>query len=294
MLRFPRQAAMMALVSMLVIGCASHQPPAAVTMQTSTTLDAVSMAAGQLAETYGPKHVLVVFDLDNTLLAGVNELGSDAWYDWQSRLSKSDPCDPAVVADRLAVQGALFHLGSMRTTESDIPQRIDRLHSAGHPIMLLTARGSDFRLPTFREMRRNSLSFAGTMPASPDTGLISLPGAARPILYEQGAMLVAGQHKGDMLLGLFDHFGWRYPKAVVFADDKQKNVDAMAQALEPAGIAGRLIRYDGELARVEAFDEAAAQAQLSELYPTLLDLESLLGTANFDVPENMRSTTCAN
>ena len=182
----------------------------------------------------------------------------------------------------------------MRTTESDIPQRIDRLHSAGHPIMLLTARGSDFRLPTFREMRRNSLSFAGTMPASPDTGLISLPGAARPVLYEQGAMLVAGQHKGDMLLGLFDHFGWRYPKAVVFADDKQKNVDAMAQALEPAGIAGRLIRYDGELARVEAFDEAAAQAQLSELYPTLLDLESLLGTANFDVPENMRSTTCAN
>lgn len=288
--------AFVALFAIITLGCASKTPApdSGITIESTTTLEAVSVAASRLGGHYGHQNVLIVFDLDNTLLAGVNELGSDQWYDWQSRLSKAAPCDPAVVSDRLALQGALFHLGSMRRTEDGIPERIERLHANGHPVMLLTARGSEFRLPTFREMRRNGISFADTMPQPSQSGLQSLAGAKRPILYEQGAMLVAGQHKGNMLLGLFDHFGWPYPKAVVFADDKQKNIDAVAQALRKADIPGSLFRYDGELPRVEAFDEEAATATLEALYPSLLTLESLLGTANFDVPDTMRPASCPN
>ena len=62
----------------------------------------------ELAEKIGKENVMVVFDIDNTLLAMEQGLGADQWYEWQKELSENDLCNPGNVGNRLAVQGALY------------------------------------------------------------------------------------------------------------------------------------------------------------------------------------------
>ena len=52
----------------------------------------------ELVEKYSKENVLVVVDVDNTLLAMNQDLGSDQWYNWQSGLLKDDPSSPDLVA----------------------------------------------------------------------------------------------------------------------------------------------------------------------------------------------------
>jgi hypothetical protein len=72
--------------SALLPGCAStptpHELPPSKMVET-TDLAEVTDNALELARQVGTDRVLVVFDLDNTLLAMEQGLGSDQWYDWQ-------------------------------------------------------------------------------------------------------------------------------------------------------------------------------------------------------------------
>ena len=64
---------------------------------------------------YGAEHVLLVVDIDNTMLAMNRPLGSDQWFEWQDYLLKNEPDSPYLVADTfdglLEVQGLLYNLG---------------------------------------------------------------------------------------------------------------------------------------------------------------------------------------
>ena len=105
---------------LLLAACATTtqpEPPRS-TRGATDDLGLIADLALSLAEHHGANDVLVVLDIDNTLLAMEQGLGSDQWYYWQKDLAAEDPCDPAVVSDRFAVQGALFHASAMRPTES--------------------------------------------------------------------------------------------------------------------------------------------------------------------------------
>ncbi len=268
--------------------------PAPVTISEGDDLAVVVRRARELASELGRERVLLAFDIDNTLLAMETALGSDAWYDWQKELAQADPCDVRLVPDRLAAQGALYHAGAMRPTQGDLPELIERARESGHPIMIITARGSGFRLSTFRELRRNGLSVRDTGPG-PRGGFaedLSLPGAVRPVRYEDGVLMLAGQDKGRMLLALYRHLDLEPPAAVVFADDKTDNIDAMAAALQAAGIRGELLRYSREDARRDAFPANEAALQWARLEPALRVVESIMGSANFDLPVAALNPVC--
>ncbi|MBT8057510.1 MAG: DUF2608 domain-containing protein, partial [Gammaproteobacteria bacterium] len=89
-------------------------------------LSMVADEALQLADRLGREQVLVVFDIDNTLLAMEQGLGSDQWYYWQRDLAASDPCSGMLVDDRLKVQGALFFASAMRPTQPDAAAQLQR------------------------------------------------------------------------------------------------------------------------------------------------------------------------
>lgn len=268
--------------------------PAPVTISEGDDLAVVVRRARELAAELGRENVLLALDIDNTLLAMDTELGSDAWYDWQKELATANPCDVRLVPDRLAAQGALYHAGSMHLTQDDLPELLGRARAAGHPVMIVTARGSGFRLATFRELRRNGLSFRDTGPG-PRGGFgddLDLPGAARAVRYEDGVLMLAGQDKGQMLLALYRYLGLAPPAAVVFADDKAENIDAMAAALRAAGVRGELLRYSREDARRAAFPAAAVALQWARLEPALRAVESIMGSANFDLPVAALNPVC--
>ena len=286
--------ALTVLVVLFFAGCASTPPPAQNVKASTDDLGMVADWALSMAADHGAENVLVVFDIDNTLLAMEQGLGSDQWYYWQKDLAREDPCNPAVVGDRFAVQGALFFASAMRATQDDAGEHVRRIQDAGVPVIAVTSRGTNYRLQTFRELRRNGIDFRTTAlpPASgwpedfiPDNGI-------RPARYEDGVFLTAGQHKGAMIQALLVKTGSPMPAVIVMADDKMENLDAVLETFTPLSPAVHAWRYTREDANVKAFDGGEAARQWEELRPALERIEEVLGGDNYSLPEEEVPEEC--
>jgi hypothetical protein len=244
-----------------------------------------------MAKTFGPEQILVVMDIDNTLLAMEQDLGSDQWYYWQENLAEESPCSPLIAGDPLEVQGALYFASAMRPTQPDAAAQIARLQEAGLKVIVLTARGQGFRLATFRELRRNGFNFwQSAWPPQRGFPEPFVPeGGSRQAVYEDGVIFAAGQDKGLTLKTVLDKSGQPLPQLIVMADDKQANLNQVMAAFSWSGIKVHAWRYTREDDTVEAFDPDKTAALWSELRPPLEQIQALLGPDNYTLsPEAMR------
>jgi len=270
-------------------------PPPQNLLGTTDELQLIAELSLGLAKTYWPEQVLVVLDIDNTLLAMEQDLGSDQWYSWQEDLEGENPCSPLLVGDRLEVQGALYFASAMRPTQADAAKQVARMQEAGLKVIVLTARGPGFRLATFRELRRNGFNFwPNAWP--PQQGFpepFTPEGGTRPAVYEDGVIFAAGQDKGSTLKSVLDLSGQPYPALIVMADDKQSNLNQLMSAFSWSGTKVHAWRYTREDDTVEAFDPDKASTLWSELKPPLEQIEKLLGPDNYTLsPEAIREA-CA-
>lgn len=202
------------------------------------------------------RRVLLVFDIDNTLLTMPQYLGSDRWFNHNAALIQSGSNPDFQSMDQLiAAQAMLFGLSSMELTQPDIPDLIARAQTAGVDIMLLSARGPDFFDLSVRELRRNSVRWqaptvcafflcsvdgrydeTALRRAFTQTGLPMPAAPPRPIVIADGVMLAAGQNKGAMLDLLITALGQDRISQVVFVDDSERNVTAVAASQTPVPI----------------------------------------------------------
>jgi endonuclease/exonuclease/phosphatase family metal-dependent hydrolase len=261
-------------------------------LRESSNLAEVAQTARELAALAGQDRVLVIYDLDNTLLAMEQDLGSDLWYYWQKELETADRCDPRVVGDRLAAQGALYFASAMRPTQPEAASVVSELQDEGFTSIILTSRGADFAPSSLRELRRNGLDFS-RRPLGDGATLRFKPAPdSRETLYESGVYLTAGQDKGEMLLALFRATNTALPRAIVMADDKAENLQAVLDALADQPVSVQALRYDREDTRVAEFDAAQAAAQWQMVEPALLQLQEVFGTDNYQLPEPVRPEGC--
>jgi hypothetical protein len=241
----------------------------------------------RLGKKHGNKNVLLVFDIDNTLLAMRQDLGSDQWFAWQEKLGDDDPQKIGKFSKLLQVQGLLYAISSMRPTHPGQPEIVRQLRDAKFPILLLTSRGYDFRDATRRELLRNGYDFRKHTlapkkeypgPYSPydptkieQSGisnleaLLLLPDGSkppnirsdRPVSYSEGLYLTAGQSKGAMLRMLLHRSGnvGKF-KSIVFVDDQPKHTKSIRQAFRyHSGVELVTFRYSREDANVRRFKE---------------------------------------
>lgn len=248
----------------------------------------------QLAGRYGAGRVLVAFDIDNTLLAMEQGLGSDQWYYWQKDLAAKDPCSELLAGDLLQTEGALFHESAMIPTQPDAAAQVRRAQDAGLTVIAVTSRGPVYRLTTFRELRRNGIAFwpSALPPQRGFPGEYVPEGAERSVRYEDGVHMTAGQHKGHMLAALLAKSGTESPAVIVFVDDKQKYVDQVMEAFADSGTAVHGWRYAREDARVRAFDPEEAATQWKALQPALTTIEEIFGPDNFHLDPPSRPEDC--
>lgn len=251
--------------------------------RTAYSFSEVQSEALRLSASYGKEKVLLVFDIDNTLLAMQRDLGSDQWYAWQRSLPEHDPWR---VSHLLQTQGFLYDVSSMRATEPVCqPKVVRQLQQAGFTTLLLTSRGHEFRDPTRRELLANGYDFrestltprAGYPDSySPyDVSLIEQSGISRqeaeqwipgdggepfakprPVSYQQGVYMTAGQNKGVMLrmiLHKSDNVG-KY-SAIVFVDDQPRHTEHVRQAFANQNVELVTFRYTREDANVHRFNE---------------------------------------
>ena len=247
-----------------------------------------------LAEQHGKDRVLMVFDIDNTILAMEQGLGADQWYEWQKDLANHDKCNPQNVGNRFAVQGALLFASAMRPTQDDAASQVATIQTSGVPVVVVTSRGHDYRLQTFRELRRNGYNFTHSAIGPPggyhqpfmpvEDGLMSR--------YEDGVFLTAGQHKGLMLHALLQKTGTELPKVIVIADDKQKNLDAIKDTFSALDVPVHAWRYSGEDENVAEFDVGKANAEWKSIEDPLRQIQQVLGPDNYDLSSATLPADC--
>lgn len=181
-------------------------------------------------------NVLILFDIDNTILAMNGDLGSDQWYSWQDELDEDDKDKIHYLLD---AQKLLFQVKSMRTTQGDISKIVHELNASGYQTAALTARGEDMRLVTFRELRRNGIRFKNAFFDGHDKRVEFVPlltGKRRPVSFQDGVILAAGQDKGKVFAEILDRTKNSGIKSIIFVDDKIYNIDnfrASFQVLSP-------------------------------------------------------------
>ncbi len=256
--------------------------------RTTLSFDAVQAEALRLADREGgPDSVLLVLDIDNTLLAMTQDLGSDQWFNWQRNLPDSNPHRVGDFDELLRVQALLYAIGSMRPTEPiRQPQIVRQLQEAGFTTLLLTSRGHNMRDSTRRELLANDYDFRKTSispqegfggPYFPydvtkieNSGLTAdeaerwLADAGNPnefetpreVSFNEGVYMVAGQHKGLMLRMLLHRSGNvnRF-QHIVFVDDNAENTKDVREAFDNQSVNVVTFRYGREDANVRRFEE---------------------------------------
>lgn len=237
-----------------------------------------AVVAEAYAQEFGPEKVLLVVDIDNTVLAMDEPLGSEQWFDWQVYLLKNEPKSPHLVADTfdgiLAVQGRLYDRGPMHPPQTDLPAIVRRIQDAGVAAVVLTSRGEGFRAATERELTRNGYDFARTALATRDEEVAlympydpAAPAAAglnsrevsalklekpQEVSYRNGIMMTSGQHKGIMLVTLL-HRAAEPMAAVIFVDNRADHVAGVIDQMQEEGIAATGLVYTREDNNIKVF-----------------------------------------
>lgn len=222
-----------------------------------------------------PRKLLVVFDIDNTILSSTKYLGSDAWATWKSAQIKK--YDPSRFGDFLDWLGILFQLSPMKLTERNTPYIIKQLQKKGVAVMALTSRSTPFRAPTLRELKKQGVDLSLTAPGKPIGGEFTPKSFKRNLSYSEGVMMVSGQHKGQALTYLLRKFyGKNIPfSQILFIDDHAKNTNRVFETFSPSPIGIITYRYGKEDRSVREFHKSPghkswATKELKVLRETLL------------------------
>jgi hypothetical protein len=211
-------------VSLLAFaGCAPVQtpeadaPPSPQNLLGSTgELQLVTELSIDLAGLYGGAHVLVVLEVDNTLLT----------------VKQDTECPESALGP----------------AQADAAQQVRRMQDAGLKVIVMTSRGPGCRTQTLRELTRNDFSFqVSAWPPQSGYPEPFLPeGGVSPVSYKDGVFLTAGQDKGLMLKALLEKTDDSDPTLIVMVDQKQDNLNAVMKEFSWTGTKIHAWRYTRE------------------------------------------------
>lgn len=189
----------------------------------------------QHLENHPPEHILILLDIDNTLLHSLADLGSDQWvYDTIARH----------IADGYTYSQALelvlplyFHINEhidLECIEAGSTALVAAYKKAGMRVFCLTARSPQLINRTLVQLESNGFPFE-------KQSLITLMQS----YHYQNEVLFCGAHdKGQGVIALLQHLSYQ-PKLIIFVDDKEKNLASVEKALAVLDIEFIGLRYAG-------------------------------------------------
>ncbi len=267
------------ICALLIAGFVQVSPSFAGGLSDTDDFAEVGAAVVQYAHKFDPARILLVLDIDNTLLAMNTPLGSDQWFEWQRYLIEKEPKSKLRVADSFAglleVQGLLYNISHMHPPQPNLPGLVRRVQQLGVRTLVLTSRGPEYRAATEREFKLNHYDFAKTAlpvhnipcgeylpydPKKPEADGLTADelklyhlNSPRPISYEDGILMTAGQHKGAMLLTIL-HDADADIDAVVYDDDNERHVANVYAAVLARGKEITAFHYTREDASMKKFN----------------------------------------
>jgi hypothetical protein len=223
-----KQSCLLLLLLLNVSSCAAlpESIDVGLKIQETNSFNDVATLINQKAQLYGHNKVLVVVDIDNTLLTSESDLGGDIWYQWQRGSLEIKPREDQIVAclfeDSISL---LYELGPMQLTEPELPQIISTWQDQSLTVFALTSRSPKYRAATERELLRAGIDLSKTA-LSPEGQKVPIlrQSIPREMSYMQGIMMTSGMNKGLMLNYMLETMQQHFD-AIIFVDDSQKNID---------------------------------------------------------------------
>ncbi|WP_340676672.1 DUF2608 domain-containing protein [Paraglaciecola sp.] len=192
----------------------------------TTRFQDVADISKQKIAAYSSQNVLIVVDIDNTLLTSNSDLGGDIWYQWQREQlnikPKAEQKVKCLFEDSISL---LYELSPMQLIEEAVPQQIKQWQAQGITLFALTSRSPNTRAATIRELTRADFDMSKTaLTTRAQVPLWLHEELPREMTYMQGVMMTSGMNKGEMLSYILNR-AQRHFDAILFVDDSQKNVD---------------------------------------------------------------------
>jgi len=213
---------------------------------------------------YTPARILVIFDIDNTLLEPSTSLGSDQWFSSMMEKNGSSKDHHAALQTTLPLYLHINHHIELVPTESDLVDCVNEIRALCDHAICLTARSSAQCEKTLHELHRHNLKFH-----IPDFERIdfNLPHMS---IYKDGVFFCNGSSNKVHILREFLNATNYNPEIIIVIDDKEKNLHLIANMITEPGIKLLLLRYAGCDAKVDTFDHHKAEKELVaflEQYP---------------------------
>jgi len=275
--------------------CSQPQKPGLEPTVHSHTNDfsSVSAKVSDLQQQYGADQVLVVLDIDNTLLTSHIDLGGDVWYQWQTdKLPVKPTAEQKIKCLFQDAIGLLYELGPMDLTEASVPGLISQWQQQSSTVFALTSRSPAYRAATERELSIHDINFVNHGIHGQNGQQLVLSGTlARPYSYINGIMMTTGMNKGNMLQHILEVSGQSF-QAVVFVDDSEKNITNMAAAYPNTSMDMHLFHYTRiEQQRIDRQGQVLTQAEADTMGDQWTQINELL---NHIFPERLerQSTGC--
>lgn len=197
---------------------------------------------------------LLVFDLDNTVIEPVGNIGSDQWYDYALTALRRDGLDEAAAEKEAgALWTRMLGVVKVKPVEELTPRLLREKQKRGLKLLALTGRGSEDAAATFAQLKAIGLDLSSSA-VSPDNFSFG-----NNSLYSRGVFFVGDGDKGKALLALLEKIKLR-PTRVVYVDDKPRHAKAVDAAMTAAGIPCVAFRYGASDEKVRAFKEVMSEA----------------------------------
>jgi hypothetical protein len=202
--------------------------------------------------------VMVLFDIDNTLLEPVTDLGSDQWFCYLLQKNIDAGCDRSTALDK--VLPLYFHVNysiDLVPTEEHLAECIRDIQMTCDHVICLTARSFNLCEKTIHELGRHRFNFH-----IPEFALLDLL-LPHPSIYRHGILFCGSSEKGEVLTSFLEAIHYK-PDTIIFVDDKEKNLHMVEQAVQALGIHSVSFRYAGCDARVAAFEAYTTERELEQ------------------------------
>lgn len=263
---------------------------AQVSIDTTDKFSDVKNYVDLLLEQNDKSEILIVLDIDNTILTSQTDLGGDIWYQWQTDSLDIKPTADQKIGDQIFdVVGILYELGTMQLTDPVVKNHIDSWQEKGIATFALTSRAPNARGATERELDKRDIRFNKTAlgKLSGDTIILFKQGK-KYVSYINGIMMTTGIDKGVMLDTLMYMTKTKESfKHIIFVDDTRKNVINVKNRFEDKhSIHVKIFYYTKiESDREKKYGAILTQEQADKM---AREWEALRGVVNWIFPERLK------
>ncbi len=223
----------------------------------------------------------VIFDIDNTLIHPLSEIGSVEWVEYmRERYIQSGLTAEQATQKQHELFGLTQLPKNAKVVDDSIFHFLQTLPRDFH-VFALTARNPNLMLVTTQQLA--SVSLIGALEAN----FPKLQQKPAELAIERGIIFANGQDKGKILELLLQN-AQQTPAAIYFIDDKTYNVEAFDQAMERvnSGRADKIAYQSYHLTAVDPLLKSFDAAKADRLWYQFryLNLDS-----NFGNPEPLNS-----